>query len=156
MIRDVLHNPNPELRIVSQPVAPERILSTESQKLIKDLLETMVKENGVGIAAPQIGVHERVIIAETDEGPRAFFNPEITERSFKMVEGEEGCLSVPGTWGFVKRHRSVSVTALNEKGETVTVKAEGLLSIIFQHEIDHLDGVLFIDRAEEISKAPNL
>ena len=151
MIRDVLHDPNPELRIVSQPVADERILSADMQKLVKDLLETMVAENGVGIAAPQVGVHERVIIAETDEGPQAFFNPEITERSFKMVDSEEGCLSVPGKWGFVKRHRGVTVTATNAKGESVTMKADGLLSIIFQHEIDHLDGVLFIDRAESIS-----
>ncbi len=156
MIRSVLCDPNPELRVVSQPVADERISSTEMQKLIKDLIETMAAENGVGIAAPQIGVHERVIIADTDEGPRAFFNPEITERSFKMIESEEGCLSVPGKWGFVKRHRSVSVKAKNEKGENVSLKAEGLLAIIFQHEIDHLDGILFIDRAENISRAPKM
>ncbi|MCR4312544.1 MAG: peptide deformylase [Candidatus Uhrbacteria bacterium] len=156
MIRTVLHDPNPELRIVSQPVAAERILSTDMPKLIKDLLETMEEENGVGIAAPQIGVHERIIIAETDDGPRPFFNPEITERSFKMVESEEGCLSVPGKWGFVKRHRSVTVTAKDDKNEDVVIKAEGLLAIIFQHEIDHLDGILFIDRAEKMSKASKM
>lgn len=151
----VLHEPNKELRVVSKPVDAKRLSSKEIKTLISDLHVTMKKENGVGIAAPQVGVHERVIIAETDEGPKAFINPEIIERSFKMVNSEEGCLSVPGIWGIVKRHRSVSVKALDENGETVEMKANGLLSIIFQHEIDHLDGVLFIDRAEELREHGN-
>lgn len=157
MIRQVLHEPNQELRIVSSPVSDERILSPDMQKLVKDLLETMEKENGVGIAAPQIGVHERIIIVETEDGPRAFFNPEILERSFKMVDSEEGCLSVPGTWGYVKRHRSVTVKVKDETGAIKQFKADGLQAIVFQHEIDHLDGILFIDRVERFTKgAPRL
>lgn len=146
----VLHNPNKELRVVSEPVALDRLGSKELKKLIKDLKDTMKEENGVGIAAPQVGVHERVIIAETEEGPTAFINPEITERAFKLVDSEEGCLSVPGVWGIVKRHRAVTVKALKEDGTPVQFKANGLLAIIFQHEIDHLDGILFIDRATEL------
>lgn len=152
MLRQVLHEPNTELRIVSQPVATERLGTPEMAKLIADMKETMEKENGVGIAAPQIGVHDRVIIVETEEGPTAFINPEILERAFKMVDSEEGCLSVPGTWGIVKRHRAVTVKALLEDGSKTQFKADGLLAIIFQHEIDHLDGVLFIDRVEKITK----
>jgi peptide deformylase len=148
----VLHNPNKELRVVSAPVAVSRLKTKEFTKFIADLKATMEKENGVGIAAPQTGVHDRVIIAETKAGPTAFINPEITERAFKLVEGEEGCLSVPGIWGIVKRHRSVTVKALLEDGQPVSMKATGLLAIIFQHEIDHLDGILFIDRATELRK----
>lgn len=148
----VLHNPNKELRVVSSPVEASRIGSKEIKRLIADLKITMKEENGVGIAAPQTGVHDRVIIAETEDGPTAFINPEITERSFKLVDSEEGCLSVPGIWGIVKRHRSVTVKALQEDGNALTIRATGLLAIIFQHEIDHLDGILFIDRATDLRK----
>ncbi len=156
MPRPVLHEPNDELRKISEGVSLDRVATPEMKLLIDELKETMGKEHGVGIAAPQIGVHDRVIIAETDGIPTAYINPEITERSFRMVESEEGCLSVPGCWGVVKRHRSVSVKATLENGETIVRKAQGLLSIIFQHEIDHLDGILFIDRAEKIRKASAL
>ncbi len=147
----VLHDPNPDLRRMSQSVAVEQILGSACQELIANLVLTMKKENGVGIAAPQVGVHERIIIAETEHGPTAFINPELVQKSFSMVSGEEGCLSVPGQWGSVKRHRSVLVKALDSLGKPVTLKAKGLLSIIFQHEIDHLDGILFIDRATSLS-----
>ena len=148
----VLQNPNQELRVVSSAVDVSRLGSKEFKKFIADLKSTMKEENGVGIAAPQTGVHDRVIIAETKDGPTAFINPEITERAFKLVDSEEGCLSVPGIWGIVKRHRSVTVKAVQEDGTPVTMKATGLLAIIFQHEIDHLDGILFIDRATDLRK----
>ncbi len=156
MSRPVLHEPNEQLRIKSDAVSDDRIVTPEMKLLIEELKETMALENGVGIAAPQIGVHDRVIIAETDGRPVAYINPEITERSFRMVDSEEGCLSVPGCWGIVKRHRSVGVKATTETGEKIGIKAQGLLAIIFQHEIDHLDGILFIDRAEKIHKASAL
>ncbi|MFA5945456.1 MAG: peptide deformylase [Patescibacteria group bacterium] len=148
----VLHNPNKELRVVSTPVALDRLGTKDFKTLVGELKATMKEENGVGIAAPQVGVHDRLIIAETKAGPTAFINPEIVERSFKLVEGEEGCLSVPGVWGLVKRHRSVTVKAIQEDGTPIGLKATGLLAIIFQHEIDHLDGILFIDRATELRK----
>lgn len=146
----VLKNPNQELRKVSAPVQLKDVATPTMRELVNTLKATMKKENGVGIAAPQVGIHERVIIAETNDGPTAFINPEIIETSFKMVDSEEGCLSVPGVWGVVQRHRSVKVKALNEQAEEVVLKANGLLAIIFQHEIDHLNGILFIDRAEKV------
>lgn len=156
MPRTVLHNPNPELRVKSLEVSKERIGTPEMALLIAELKETMAVENGIGIAAPQIGVHDRVIIVEVNGVPTAYINPVIIEKSFRMIDSEEGCLSVPGTWGWVKRHRSVVVSALNEQGEAVTIKEQHLISTVFQHEINHLDGILFIDIAEEITKAPRL
>lgn len=146
----VLHNPNPELRVISQPVTDADILRPETQQLIDQLMDTMVEENGVGIAAPQVGEHLRIIIVETPHGVQAFINPEITSRSVRMVSSIEGCLSVPGISGAVKRHSSVKVKAKNRQGEMVEIKANGLQAIIFQHEIDHLDGILFIDRATNL------
>lgn len=153
MSRPVLHEPDEQLRVKSEVVSNDRITSPEMKLLIDELKETMKIENGVGIAAPQIGVHDRVIIAETDGLPTAYINPVITERSFRMVDSEEGCLSVPGCFGIVRRHRSVTVKATVEDGSLVTINARELLAIIFQHEIDHLDGILFIDRAEKVRKA---
>ncbi len=151
----VLHNPNKQLRVVSVPVAADLVSSKDIQGLIEDLKVTMKKENGIGIAAPQVGIHERVIIVEMNGKPTAFINPELSDKSFKLIESEEGCLSVPGQWGLVKRHRSVTVKALDAHGVPVSFKANGLIAIIFQHEIDHLDGILFIDRAEELSDVGN-
>lgn len=146
----VLHTPDKELRVISTPVALDRATSEDIKALIEDLKVTMKKENGIGIAAPQVGIHERVIIVDMKGKPTAFINPELSDKSFKLVDSEEGCLSVPGKWGTVKRHRSVQVKALDVNGHEVAFKAVGLEAIIFQHEIDHLDGVLFIDRAEEL------
>lgn len=156
MPRPVLHNPDPQLRIKSEEVSAERINTPEMKLLIKELKETMIKENGVGIAAPQIGVHDRVIIAEIDSIATAFINPVISNRSFRMIDSEEGCLSVPGTWGMVKRHRSITLTALDEEGNEVVLKPQGFDATIFQHEIDHLDGILFIDHAKDIEQAARL
>lgn len=130
----------------------EEISSKQIQSLIDDLLQTMKAENGVGIAAPQVGVKERVIIVETDRGPEAFINPKIVSRSLNMTNSHEGCLSVPGVYGLVKRHKHVKVRAKDRHGNVVSMKAKGLPAIIFQHEIDHLDGVLFIDRAFQIEE----
>lgn len=149
----VLHEPDDRLRTVSHDIDPSTITSPEMRKLIVDLKETMKLEDGVGIAAPQVGVHKRVIIVDLpDRGPSGFFNPIITERSFKMVDSTEGCLSVPECSGIVKRHRGVTVEVWNEEGAKETLKVTDLSAIIFQHEIDHLDGILFIDRAEKIKK----
>lgn len=156
MSRPVLHDPDPQLRIKSEDVSIERILSPEMKLLIIELKETMRKENGVGIAAPQIGVHDRVIIVEMNGIATPFMNPVLSECSFRKINSEEGCLSVPGTWGMVTRYRSVTVRALDESGEEVVMKVQGFDATVFQHEIDHLDGILFIDRAEDIQKASRL
>jgi len=147
----ILTNPNPILREVSKPVDPAEILRPEFQRFLDEMIETM-KEGGVGLAAPQVGVAKRFIIVKTKTGPEAFINPKIFSASIRKINSEEGCLSVPGVWGIVKRHSKVKVKALNRRGEKVLIKASGLESIIFQHEIDHLDGILFIDKVEKITR----
>lgn len=141
----------------SLDVSPSDIVSDRMKTIVAELKKTMKIENGCGIAAPQVGIHERIIIVDdgTDIGPRAYINPEIVSRSFTTFLFEEGCLSVPGVWGMVKRHRAVKVRAVDEEGRVVQISGKGLLSVIFQHEIDHLDGVLFIDRVEKITRMPN-
>jgi peptide deformylase len=133
------------------------------QKLIEDMIETMRAAPGVGLAAPQVAVAQRIVVIEFAPGsedlpeeaePKLYIllNPEIVTRSEAMVDGAEGCLSIPGYAGNVLRHEAVTVRALNRKGRPIKIKAEGWLARIFQHEIDHLDGVLFIDRASKVWK----
>ena len=155
--RTVLTDPNDELRIPSESIDVSEIGSKELNMLIDDLIETMNAENGIGIAAPQIGVHKRVIIVDDGKGPEAYINPVIIGRSLRTGEFvDEGCLSVPGVWGYVKRHRTVRVKALTRTGKEIVLKAEKLPSVIFQHEIDHLDGMLFIDKVTEYTKHPKM
>ncbi len=112
--------------------------------LVRDMLETMYNANGVGLAAPQIGISDRLVVIDVGEGPIVLFNPEIT-----LCEGEnkdvEGCLSIPGRNEYIVRAQKVSVSYVNLEGKRVTVTGEGLLARALQHEIDHLDGILFID-----------
>ncbi|MFA6130708.1 MAG: peptide deformylase [Patescibacteria group bacterium] len=150
MIRPVLHHPNPLLREVARDVIPEDFSRTNFSELVRDMGETMLKEDGVGLAAPQIGESIRVIVIASKEGFNAFLNPKIIHHGLRKVAGEEGCLSVPGKVGIVKRYTRVTVSALNDQGQPITVKATGLSAIVFQHEIDHLDGILFIDKALSI------
>lgn len=155
--RIVLTSPNAELRVVSTEFPTDEISLKETQTLVRDLIETMRVENGIGIAAPQIGVHKRLIIVDVGENqPQAFFNPKILSKSFTKTESEEGCLSVPGVFGIVKRYRAVTVSAQNMHGVSQTFRAEGLMAIVFQHEIDHLDGVLFIDKVTRYTTHPTL
>lgn len=120
------------------------------RELVRDLFETMYAASGVGLAAPQVGVGKRVIVVdvspvEENIAPLGLVNPEIVERK-GLVEGTEGCLSIPGVEGVVPRAESVLVRALDPQGQPVRIRAEGLLARALQHEIDHLDGILFIDR----------
>lgn len=153
---DVLHSPAPTLRQPSKEVPVSDIVSPRVSQLVKDMVETMKLEDGVGIAAPQVGVNERVIIVETGAGPEAFVNPVITKRSFTKVDSEEGCLSVPGVYGIVRRHKGVRVEAYDTDGKKVEMDVKGFPAIIFQHEIDHLDGVLFVDRVVRYTQAAKL
>jgi peptide deformylase len=134
------------LSTVSKPVSVSAIKTPKIQNLIDDMIETMKKEKGVGIAAPQVGVNERVIIVDVDGDIDAYINPKIFSASDSLVESEEGCLSVPGTFGIVMRSDRVKVKALDRNGLPVRLSLRGLPAIIFQHEIDHLDGVLFVDK----------
>lgn len=154
MNRSIVHEPNTVLRTKARLVAPEEIGTEKIKILVADMFRVMREENGVGIAAPQVGESLRVFIAETPEGPRAFMNPVITRTSWGKTLSEEGCLSVPGIFGLVKRHKAVTVQATTPEGKQEVIKADGLLAIIFQHEIDHLDGVLFIDKVVKYTQPP--
>jgi peptide deformylase len=132
----------------------------ELKQLIDDMTETMRKAPGVGLAAPQVNVSERVVVvelpADEEEGTPAelyaFVNPEIVKTSHEVEDGQEGCLSVPGYVGEVPRHTMIVVRGQDVRGKPQRVRAKDYLARIFQHEIDHLDGVLFIDRVEDPSK----
>lgn len=113
--------------------------------LLKDMAETMYQENGVGLAAPQVGILKRIFVIDTGEGLHNFINPEIIEMEGSQID-VEGCLSVPGRQGTVDRPFRVKCKALNEKGEEFVVEAEDLFARAICHENDHLDGVLFIDK----------
>jgi len=107
--------------------------------------ETMIKNQGIGLAAPQVGRLIRLIVVQIEKGAVAFINPEIVKRSKETEIMEEGCLSFPGFSLKIKRAKEIKVEALNEKGEKIRFKIKGLSARVFQHEIDHLDGILFID-----------
>jgi peptide deformylase len=134
------------------------------QELIDDMIETMRAAPGVGLAAPQVDVLQRVIVVEfgDEEDPEVppklhvVVNPEIKRPSRETLMGQEGCLSVPGLVGDVDRSQSVVVRGKNRRGHPVKIKAQGWLARIFQHEVDHLNGVLFLDRAEKIYKLEDL
>ena len=135
------------LRKVCRPVDT---ITPRIIRLLDDMVETMRAADGVGLAAPQVGVLRRVVVIETpDEGLFELINPKIIAFSGEQ-ESEEGCLSVPGRWGITKRPMHVTVRALNRKGETVNITGSGLLAKAFCHEIDHLDGKLYIDIAKMI------
>ncbi|HHX94648.1 MAG TPA: peptide deformylase [Clostridia bacterium] len=116
-------------------------------KLLDNLKDTLYEANGVGLAAPQIGISKRVVVIDVGEGLLELINPEIIEYSDETELDVEGCLSIPGARGEVERYSSVVVKALNREGEEIEIAGEGLLSRCLQHEIDHLYGVLYIDRA---------
>ncbi|HYC44238.1 MAG TPA: peptide deformylase [Burkholderiales bacterium] len=140
----ILHYPDPRLHTVAAPV---KAVDERIRKLINDMGETMYAAPGIGLAATQVDVHERVIIidiSETRDQLQAFVNPVIIEKSGE-IETEEGCLSVPGIFENVWRAERVTVRALNREGEPFTLQAEGLLAVCIQHEIDHLDGKVFVD-----------
>ena len=140
----ILHYPDPRLHKVAAPV---NVVDDRIRRLIKDTAETMYAAPGIGLAATQVDVHERVLIidiSDTRDALQAFVNPEIVEK-WGEAENEEGCLSVPGVFDTVTRAERVRVRALDARGEPFTLEAEGLLAVCIQHEIDHLDGKVFVD-----------
>lgn len=121
------------------------------QQLVDDLIDTVHEAPGVGLAAPQIGVALRAIVTLVDEKVHVVLNPEIVSISGDEVEGEEGCLSIPGWYGPVMRRERVTVRGQNRKGKPIKIKSEGWEARVFQHEIDHLDGILFVDHMPDRS-----
>jgi len=158
-VREIVTSPRPILRKQAKKV---RAFTPEMQDLIDDMIETMRVAPGVGLAAPQVDVSQRVIVVEYSEDsqdpetpaklPKLYMvvNPEIVRHSRETVAGNEACLSLPGYFGEVDRYEVVTVKGLNRQGKPFRLKAKGWLARIFQHEIDHLDGVLYIDRANQM------
>lgn len=159
---EILAFPDPRLAQKSTPV---EVVDDGIRRLIDDMFETMYQSDGVGLAAPQVGVNKRIIVLdcgtrpegespETPLGPReprAIVNPEIVSRSGAIL-WEEGCLSVPGYVDEVERAEKVTVRGLDRDGQPLTIEADGLLAVCLQHEIDHLDGVLFVDRLSRLKQ----
>ena len=157
-LRQIIYLPDPVLRRKAQPV---NRFDGSLQTLIDDMIETMRDAPGVGLAAPQVGVSDRVIVVEypkddeKEDSPKKLFvvvNPEIKEFSDETGMGVEGCLSVPGYQGEVERSLAVTVKGLTRHGQLMKINAKGWLARIFQHEVDHLNGVVFTDRATKVWK----
>jgi peptide deformylase len=166
-LRQIVYLPEPILRRKAKPVTR---FDKDLQTLIDDMIETMREAPGVGLAAPQVNIPMQLTVIEYAEGededdeeenedappkPKKLYvlvNPEITRVSDEKVMGVEGCLSIPGLIGEVERHESIQVRALNRHGNSVKLKVDGWMARIFQHEIDHLNGVLFTDKAVRVWK----
>ena len=154
-VRAILTAPDPRLQAVSTDVEQ---VTGEIRALIADMADSMYAADGIGLAAIQIGVPKRVLVIDLDQkegmrNPRAFINPKITWASEEMAVFEEGCLSVPEIWDDVERPACIKAEYLDRDGNKQTLEAEGLLATCLQHEMDHLNGVLFIDHLSRLKKA---
>jgi peptide deformylase len=153
-VRDIIQLPDPKLRLKSAPVTE---IDEETRRLIADMFETMYDAPGVGLAAIQVGVPKRLVTVdvapkEGEREPRVFINPEITWASAETNVHEEGCLSIPDYYEEVERPERVRVRFLDETGEPREIEADGMLATCLQHEIDHLEGVLFIDHISRLKR----
>ena len=149
---EILKYPDPRLRTVAKPVAE---VTDELRQLIEDMLETMYAAPGIGLAATQVDFHERLLIIDITEDktqPLCFINPEILEMSGSM-ENDEGCLSVPEVYESVERAEHVRVKAQDKNGQEFEFEAEGLLAVCIQHEMDHLEGKLFVDYLSQLKRS---
>lgn len=148
---EILEYPDPRLRTVAAPVT---VVDETVRKLVDDMLETMYAAPGIGLAATQVDVHQRVLVLDISEDrsdPLVLINPEILEQS-GVIKNDEGCLSVPEIYEAVERAERIRVKAMNRAGETVEMEAEGLLAVCIQHEMDHLEGKLFVDYLSAIKR----
>ena len=149
---EILEFPDPRLRTVAKPV--EKV-DDELRKLIDDMIETMYEASGIGLASSQVNVHKRVLVidvSETRDQPQVFINPEITPLTEDLAPYEEGCLSVPGFYEKVERPSRVRINALDRNGEPFEIETDGLLATCIQHEIDHLNGKLFVDYVSRLKR----
>jgi peptide deformylase len=150
---EILQAPHPVLKAKAAPVAT---VDGRLRQLAADMLETMYKAPGIGLAAPQVGIAERLVVLDVAEGeehrPMVLVNPEILWKSGERGTAEEGCLSLPGQFADVTRPLAVTIRYLDEQGEERELAAEGLLARCVQHEIDHLDGVLFVDHLSALKR----
>ena len=151
-ILTVLRFPDERLRTKATQVVE---VNDNIKSIVNDMFETMYDENGVGLAATQVNIHQQIVVmdvSEDKENPLVFINPEIIEKSDDTVINEEGCLSVPGCYAKVDRHTKVTVKALDINGKEFTLDGEELLAICIQHELDHLNGVLFVDYLSSLKR----
>lgn len=149
---NILEFPDPRLRKVAEPVT---VFDDALSKLVEDMFETMYDAPGIGLAATQVDVHKRLIVIDVSEDrsqPLVFINPEVTVLDKDTAEYDEGCLSVPGFYETVVRPQHVRVVARDRDGEEFTMEPEGLLAVCIQHEIDHLDGKLFVDYLSSLKR----
>ena len=141
----ILCYPDPRLHTVAKPISS---IGEHHQRLIKDMFETMYESKGIGLAATQVNHHERLIVIDTSEdtsNPMVLINPRIIEYSTEIIRSDEGCLSVPGFFDGIDRAKEINVEFLDERGQRKTLEAHDLLSICIQHEIDHLEGKVFVE-----------
>ncbi len=144
-ILELLHYPDDRLRTVARPIT---VVDDRIRQIAKDMAETMYAAPGIGLAATQVNIHERMILVDVSEDQselKVLINPEVVDASDEKKVFQEGCLSVPGIFDDVERPDRIRVRALNEHGQTIEFDADGLLSVCIQHEIDHLDGKVFVD-----------
>jgi len=149
----ILQYPDPRLQTVAKPVA---VVDDRVRALVAAMFDTMYEANGVGLAATQVDVHERIIVMDTSEErnrPLVLINPEIVRRSEDSKEWEEGCLSVPGIYDTITRPASVRVRALDAQGEVFELDADGLTAVCIQHEMDHLLGKVFVDYLSPLKRS---
>ena len=147
---EIRKNGDPVLR--QKTVKVKDPLAKDVQELILNMIETMIKNNGVGLAATQVGSNLRLCVIETDGEQYIIINPQITAKSKTKVFSEEGCLSFPGKFFPIARHKEVQIRYINEKGKPAKLKGRYLLARAIQHELDHLDGVLIVDRIKKTKK----
>lgn len=153
MILDIVTYPNPVLRKPTEPVTFP--LSPEIKKLTKDMMDTVRSADGIGLAAPQVNKSVKLIVINLEKSGvplLALYNPKIKSKGFKKIAIEEGCLSLPGVFGMVKRPKKVVIEAQNEKGELVKFEDDGWIARVAQHEIDHINGKLIIDLIKKYSQ----
>jgi peptide deformylase len=146
-VRNIVKYPDPILREKAKEV---KNFNDRLAKLLDDMAETMYAANGVGLAAPQVGISKQVLVVDVAEELTEIINPVILEKADEQLEPAEGCLSIPGLLGYVRRANTIHVKGQDRHGKAIEIKAEGYLARAFQHEIDHLNGVLFIDIAERV------
>lgn len=148
---EILHFPDPRLRTLARPVAS---VDARLQRLIDDMFETMYAAPGIGLAATQVNIHQRLLVVDVSEDksqPLVFINPELLDRQ-GVEEMDEGCLSVPGIYDKVQRAERIKVRALDRDGKPFELETDGLLAVCIQHEIDHLDGKLFVDYLSSLKR----
>jgi len=147
----ILTKKSPILRLKAKTIPFNDIIDPKMTVFCRDFIRTMVENDGAGLAAPQVGKSVRLIAVSAKDGVIVMFNPEILKKSWACEWGDEGCLSVPGVFGKVKRHKKISFRYFDSEGKKIKDKAEGLFARVIQHEVDHLNGILFTDKAKELT-----